>query len=282
MGVVSDIEQELARLRRRSNADGVCGVRASTMTHVVWCPPRWLDTAVATLRGLEERHPARTIFLVPQPGRRDLIEADVRLQESQLDGLSREILSEVVVIRLRGTPARHPASIVLPLLISDLPAFCRWRGEPDWDGEPFAELVGVCDRIVFDSVEWRSPTRGYERLVDAFGRVAVSDIAYARSLPWRAKLAGRWPGIRHVEVLRVEGPAADSALLTGWLSSRLGRPITSRRRPATVITSVSVDGDSLEPSDWAPPGPSDLLSAQLDVLARDGVYEAAVRSAGGR
>ena len=132
MGVVGEIERKLARLRAREAADGMPELRTSTMTHVVWAPPPWLGQARRTLAGLAERHPARTIFLVPEPGRRAEISADATLRDFQVYGLSREVLSEVIEIRLRGPAARHPGSIVLPLLISDLPAFCRWRGAPAW------------------------------------------------------------------------------------------------------------------------------------------------------
>ena len=46
-------------------------LRTSTMTHLVWCPPEWRAKARATLAGLLERHPARTIFLIPCGGRHE-------------------------------------------------------------------------------------------------------------------------------------------------------------------------------------------------------------------
>ena len=69
MGVVSDIERQLGRLRALEAADGMPELRTSTMTHIVWCPPEWHAKARATLAGLAERHPARTIFLIPGAGR---------------------------------------------------------------------------------------------------------------------------------------------------------------------------------------------------------------------
>jgi hypothetical protein len=51
------------------------------------------------------------------------------------------------------------------------------------------------------------------------------------------------------------------------------------RRAGDVVTSVRVDGDPVEPPVGKSPSGSDLLSAELDVLARDPVYEAAVRAA---
>ena len=165
MGVIADIERELARQRSRSHDDGVPELRTSTMTHVVWAPPIWIAAAQKVLQGLHERHPARTILLVPEPGRRDAVEATTSVREFELRDLHREVLSEVIEVRLRGRPAAHPASIVLPLLLSDLPVFCRWRGEPRWSGSAFDEILGVVDRLVVDSSEWRSPTTGYRRLV---------------------------------------------------------------------------------------------------------------------
>jgi glucose-6-phosphate dehydrogenase assembly protein OpcA len=281
MGVVAEIERQLARQRQADGADtGDCAeLRTSTMTHVVWAPPRWLTQARATLARLEERHPARTLFLIPEPGRRARVEAEASLKDVSIDGLSREVFSEVVEIRLFGKAARHPASIVLPLLIPDLPAFCRWRGRPPWDASELDEIVGVVDRLVVDSREWPGLPRAYRRLEALFDRVAVSDIAFRRLLPWRLRMAESWPGIGNVSRLHVVGPRADALLLTGWLRSRLRRDVSLSREDTDFVQAVSVDGSPVEPPPGDPPGPGDLLSAELDVLGRDRVYEAAVRAA---
>lgn len=278
MGVVADIERKLARQRCRQEADGDPELRTSTMTHVVWCPPRWLPRAKNVLAGLAERHPARTIFLIPVPGRSSGVEASAVVRDFAI-GDGREVLSEVIELRLRGDAARHPASIVLPLLISDLPAFCRWRGEPDWEGQALAEIVDVCDRLVFDSSEWPGIPGAYGEVAHRFERVAVSDIAWRRTLAWRVALAACWPGIKRIERLRVEGPRADALLLAGWLRSRLRRDIALTRRNAPSVTSVRIDGAPVVPPSQAVPSGSDLLSAELDSLARDPVFEAAVRAA---
>jgi glucose-6-phosphate dehydrogenase assembly protein OpcA len=279
VGVVTDIERELARQRSRSRDDGVPELRTSTMTHVVWAPPTWIAAAQKVLQGLQERHPARTILLVPEPGRRDSVEATASVREFELRDLRREMLSEVIEVRLRGRPAAHPASIVLPLLLSDLPAFCRWRGEPRWSASAFGEILGVVDRLVVDSAEWRSPARGCARLVTVFDRAAVSDLAYRRTLPWRVRLADHWPEIRSIRSLHVTGPRADALLLAGWLRSRLHRKIGLRATAADAVTSVTVDGEPIDPPVGDDVTPSALLSAELDVLARDPVYETAVRRA---
>ncbi len=278
MGVVAEIERKLARQRCRQEEDNEPELRTSTMTHVVWAPPRWLPRARRVLAGLAERHPARTIFLVPVPGRKSGVEADAVVHDFAIGG-GLEVLSEVIELRLSGEAARHPASVVLPLLISDLPAFCRWRGRPDWGGQALAEIVDVCDRLVVDSSEWPGLPGAYDQLAGLFDRIVVSDLAWRRGLPWRAALAERWPGIRRTERLAIEGPRADALLLAGWLRSRLRRDVALRRRDAPALAGIRVDGDRVAPPLQPALSGSDLLSAELDTLARDPVYEAAVRTA---
>ena len=277
MGVVSDIERQLGRQRAREATDGMPELRTSTMTHIVWCPPEWLPKARATLAGLLERHPARTIFLIPCQGAEAKIEARAELKDFALQGLSREILSEVIELRLRGSAARHPESILLPLLVSDLPVFCRWRGEPGWESTELAEVMAIADRLVVDSSEWRDLPGAYACLAGLFESVAVSDIAYSRTLPWRRRLAELWPGIRTIEKLRVEGPRSDAELMAGWLRSRLKRDVKLTRRNAATVRAVWVDGEPVR-SPGEPPNASELLSAELDQFGRDRIYEAAVRA----
>lgn len=275
MSIVAEIERQLARARLRQTADDVPELRTSTMTHVVWAPPRWLPQARKVLAGLDERHPARTIFLVPEPGRGSSVSARAVVRDFPLEE-GREVLSEVVEVRLRGKPASHPASIVLPLLVSDLPAFCRWRGEPRWSDQALAELVGVCDRLVVDSSEWSHLPTSYPRLAELFDRIAVSDIAFRRGLPWRARIADLWPGIKRARELRVTGPRADALLLAGWLRSRLRRDVRLHHVAAESLERVLVDGVAVDTPTGDRPTPSDLLSAELDRLTRDPVYEASV------
>ena len=277
MGVVSDIERQLGRLRAREADDGMPELRTSTMTHIVWCPPEWRAKARATLAGLLERHPARTIFLIPCPGSEAKIEARAELKDFQLQGVSREVLSEVIELRLRGSAADHPGSIVLPLLVSDLPVFCRWRGEPDWGSEALTEVIGVTDRLVVDSSEWHEIPGAYACLVDLFESVAVSDIAFSRTLPWRRRLAELWPEIATIEKLRVEGPRADAELVAGWLRSRLRRDVALTRRNAPEVRSMWVDGRPVEsPGELL--NASELLSAELDQFGRNAIYEESARA----
>jgi glucose-6-phosphate dehydrogenase assembly protein OpcA len=280
VSVVAEIERRLAE-RRCADAvalEGVPEQRTSTMTHVAWAPPSWLPTARKTFAGLHERPPARTIFLVAQPAAK-VSRSVAELKRLDVRQLTHEIYAEVIEIHLHGAAVRHPASVVLPLLISDLPAFCRWRGEPRFGHAAIDDLAGVVDRLIVDSSEWRNPRDGYVELAKRFDVTAISDLAFRRLHPWRVRLADSWPDVGRARRLVVHGPRAESLLLAGWLRSRLRRKITLTRRSARALESISVDGLEIVPPRSSPERASDLLSDELDVFGRDPVYEAAVRAA---
>jgi glucose-6-phosphate dehydrogenase assembly protein OpcA len=278
MSLVADVERQLAELRH-SETQGA-ELRTSVMTHVAWAPPRWADAARRTLAGLDELHPSRTILLFPEPKRADRIDVGVALRCFAIAGSTRTACSEVIELRLGGRRAHVPGSVVQPLLISDLPTFCRWRGLPPWGAPELEQLVDVCDRLVVDSSEWRGLPGAYRELEGLFDRIAVSDIAWGRSVAWRGRLAALWPGIRSIERLSVTGPKADALLLAGWLRSRLRRDVKLTHRASSELERVAVDGEPVTPPRGGAPTPSDLLSAELDVFGRDPVYEAAVRASG--
>lgn len=275
---IAEIERELARLRfETSQASSQPNLRTSVMTHLAWVPPEWQHVAEETLAGMAERHPSRTLLLVPRADEPDGLDAQLSLRCFPIG--DRAICGEVIELILRGNRATAPASIVLPLLISDLPVFIRWRGQPDWRSTEFQQLVGIVDRLVVDSTEWDGLPAAYASLADLFERVVVSDIAWERTERWRALIASLWPGIREVRAIRVRGTPAQAHLIAGWLRSRLGREVELEIDEAKALEGIDVDGAPAPFPPGKPPAASDVLSAQLDRFSRDAVYEAAVRAA---
>jgi Glucose-6-phosphate dehydrogenase subunit N-terminal domain/Glucose-6-phosphate dehydrogenase subunit C-terminal domain len=276
---VDDVQKRLCEMR--TLAGDAPDLRTSVMTHTAWVPKHWLEAARGTLAGLAEAHPSRTIALVPDPDAgRDAIDATVDVYRFDLPGESRRVYTEVVELHLCGSRASAPASIVEPLLISDLPVFSRWRGRPAFGQPEFEQLLGVVDRMIVDSSEWEDVPGAYEELAQCFERAAISDLAFRRSLRWRVLLAELWPGIADIKKIGVTGPKADGLLIAGWLRSRLDRKIALEYEDADELREVSVDGDSVGTPRGDRPDPSQLLSAELDQFGRDPIYEAAVRAAG--
>jgi glucose-6-phosphate dehydrogenase assembly protein OpcA len=233
-------------------------------------PPDWLDAAERTLEGLAERHPSRTVILVPCPDESEA-RLDAEVSVRCFPAGEHAVCGEVIELRLCGSRAAAPASIVLPLVISDLPVFLRWRGEPPFGEPQWEQLVDVADRVIVDSSEW-DESRHHE-IADVFERTAFSDIAWARTHPWRVELAGRWPEIKEQEIW-IRGPSAEATLLQGWLWARLDRAIRSVE-PAGEL-GIRLGGEELPSPREDALSPSDLLSAELDHFGRDRIYEEAV------
>jgi glucose-6-phosphate dehydrogenase assembly protein OpcA len=274
---IREIEREVATLRMAPGSD-VPYQRTSVMTHTAWVPPKWVEAAEDVLAGLAERHPSRTIVLVPEPAADDGLEAEVEVDVFPV-GEGRQICTETIRIRLQGNRASAPASVVEPLFLPDLPVFLRWRGVPEFESAAFEDMLGVVDRLIVDSTEWPDLRSGYTQLAGVFERVVVSDIAWARTSRWRQELASLWPGIAGVKKIRVTGTAAQAALLAGWLRSRLDHPVELEHEESDHLVAVDLDGEHAPfPPGDAPP-PADLLSEQLDRFERDRIYEEAVRSA---
>jgi hypothetical protein len=276
---LAEVQQRLGAMRT-SAANGHSDLRTSVMTHTAWVPRNWLDAARGALAGLAEAHPSRTILLVPEPDAgRDAIDANVSVYCFDLPGETRHVCSEVVELHLCGARAGSPASVVEPLLISDLPVFSRWRGRPPFGSPEFEQMLHVVDRLIVDSGEWDDAPADYGLLEQCFGETAVSDIAFRRSLRWRASLAEMWPGIAKLGTVSVTGPKADAMLLAGWLRSRLDRKVKLEHEEAGELSGVSVDGDPVRAPRGEQQDPSELLSAELDQFGRDMVYEAAAAAA---
>jgi hypothetical protein len=276
---IADVDTALAQLRARASLESP-SMRTSVMTHLAWVPDDWLDQARGALAGMAERHPSRTVLLIPDPGNAmNRIDAAVSLECYGMPGAERNVCSEVIELRLLGARAHAPASVVLPLLISDLPVFLRWRGVPTWGSPELEQLVGIIDRLVVDSTEWDDLPQQYARLAELFDRIVVSDIAWERTSRWRQLLASLWPAIGEVRTLRVRGTAAQALLVCGWLRSRLGRDdIELEHVDAERLEGIDLDGEPTPFPPGDPPQPSDVLSQELETFTRDPVYEAAVRA----
>jgi hypothetical protein len=275
---IAEIERELARLRvATAQEDQQPNLRTSVMTHIAWVPPEWQTAAEETLMGMAERHPSRTLLLVPKPDEPDGLDAQLSIRCFPVG--DRAICGEVIELIMRGNRAIAPASLALPLLISDLPVFLRWRGRPPFGSAELDQMVGIVDRLIVDSTEWGDVTECFPKLIELFDHTAVSDIAWARTERWRSLLASLWPGIAEVRELRVHGTPAQANLLAGWLRSRLRHDVNVEVDVHETLEGIDLDGKPAPFPPGDPPRPSDVLSTELDSFARNPVYEAAVRAA---
>jgi hypothetical protein len=108
--------------------------------------------------------------------------------------------------------------------------------------------------------------------------VVVSDIAWARTEPWRRAIAALWPDVADAGEVHVAGPYAEAMLVARWMTCRLKRQVELRHDPAGEIELVEVDGRQAVPRRFERMSSSDLLSNQLEIFGRDRPYEETIRS----
>jgi glucose-6-phosphate dehydrogenase assembly protein OpcA len=205
---VSELERELARLRRSSGAyakeQGVAVARASVLNLVVVATREiHARRAAATIAELATRHPSRAIVVVAdrlRDGRQSELEMHCHLPHL---GGAQQVSYEQILIRARGDADRRLPSAVIPLLLPDLPVFLWWTETPPLDAPLFDTLLGLADRLIVDSGDFARPDRTLARLHAVarvgHGRYGVTDFNWTRITPWRELVTQFFdvPGWRH-------------------------------------------------------------------------------------
>lgn len=277
---ISEIRDELCKLRDEIGPEGDAAGRTSVLTLVAWVPPGWRQETDDALEGLMDAHPSRVIVVMaPSDGDAELLEqghwpfsASVRLRA--LEGSSGRVAAEVITIELTAVSA-GVASMVLPLVRSDLPVFLRWRGPLPEGKEPLASLLDVADRLIVDAREWPDIASGYAKLRTMFEHVASSDICWQRLEPWRRAIAAHGLNAEPPAVVEVHGPDFEARLLAAWLVARLGSRVALEHCESVDVVRVRLDGEDVRVPRHLRRSDSELLSCELDQLGRDPIYEEA-------
>jgi glucose-6-phosphate dehydrogenase assembly protein OpcA len=288
------IERELGQLWKENAAEagGQAVTRALTLNLVA----RATDSATAeriseVVQGLTASHPNRTVLASLRPG-----EAEPRLdafvQANCLLGNrgAPQVCGEQITIDARGAAVAQVASLVLPLLVPDLPVVL-WLPGPDPFADPLlGRLRGVIDRLIVDSRSFAEPARELVEMArfDAADPVgpgagpagpALSDLGWAELTPWR-ELAAQFfdtrallPHLHRMDKVEIDYvPAGGRAnhvqglLLAGWLAACL--------RWAPLEDAVSQEGDTLRlhlrrPAVNVGPSAIRLVTVEIRALAPD-------------
>jgi glucose-6-phosphate dehydrogenase assembly protein OpcA len=201
------------------------------MNLVAWAKdPAEASEISAVIERLADHQPSRALILARASGP-DGIDARVTVHSSPSAATDHHAVSlEQVFLRLRGDVADHAASVVIPLLRTDLPTFVWWPGVPEPGDAVFPQLAGLANRLVSEAARGPDARGALERLVDAAtaeGGPALTDLAWAELTPWRQLLnqvagtsltARLGPGV-DVEVVHGRAaPSMEALLLAGWLA----------------------------------------------------------------
>jgi glucose-6-phosphate dehydrogenase assembly protein OpcA len=227
-----DVDRSLERQYRDARRNGESGlVRTRVATLVIITPDEaHAREALETVGKLTGRNPSRCIVLIVQPTDAAAPEQGVRAwakvtrRGKGVQGLRDEVVVEAAI------PPDHLASVVLPLLLPDIPVFTWWTGTIPLDRDMGRELLSVTDRLIVDSATFADPIADLTTFAEAgAGLPAPSDCVWGRLTPWRELLAGSFdalPGGAHphqLTTLRLATVTPTAGLLlAGWLTTRLG------------------------------------------------------------
>jgi glucose-6-phosphate dehydrogenase assembly protein OpcA len=284
----SKISAELVRIRRSlgSPAQGM------VLTLIIVCDESEFASALEASIVAGREHPSRILLVVTASGRDSGLDAELRIGEGTP--------GEVVVIRMRGAVAAHPASVIRPLLLPDSPVVIWWPGKVPTN-RTGDELAKLAMRRMTDAASSPRPLTALRARARDY-IPGDTDLSWTRLTPWRALLAAaldQYPAkIKSVSVeSERNNPSAD--LLAAWLRSRLkigvarkvsdGPGLTAVRmgtaagdiaitRPDGLLASYTVPGQPERLVALKRRNFKELLSEELRRLDPDLIYERTVKS----
>ncbi|MFN8107806.1 MAG: glucose-6-phosphate dehydrogenase assembly protein OpcA [Nocardioidaceae bacterium] len=260
------IAAEFVRARIQSGSP----VRGMVMTVLIVVSQDQSAQAIAAAQQATHEHPCRILVLICGTRRAsNKIDAEVGLGTNGWAG-------EMALIRLQGPVVDHADSVVTPLLLPDTPVVAWWPCDPP--KKPGDDQLGrLAQRRITDAAASRRSQSATLRRQCRDYEAGNTDLAWARTTPWRALLAASLDH-PHGKVLCCEVSAdatsPSALLLIGWLSMSLGVPVKRHTSSGDGITGAVITtsaGDiSIQRTD------SDTM-AEYTVPGRDGVLVALKR-----
>ena len=284
----AQISAALLRARRSAGSPAM----GMVLTLIIVCDEAEFPAALRASMEAGREHPSRILLVVdvggPDPG----VDAEVRIGEGTP--------GEVVVVRLRGAVAGHPASVIRPLLLPDSPVVIWWPAKcpsnPTTD-----ELAQLAIRRLSDAAAADQPLAALQSRGETYAP-GDTDLSWTRLTPWRALLAAaldQYPATVQSVVVEAERDNPSADLLAAWLRLRLQVAVTRQASDGPGITSVRMrtgDGDlaitrpdGLLATYTVPGQPerlvalkrrevTDLISEELRRMDADPVFESVVKS----
>lgn len=207
-----------------------------------------------TVNSLTEFFPSRTIVLVDREDGDEHAGYDVRVEllEQPSNGAAPGLRYETITIAAPHQDAANLASLVSPLLVTELSDFLWWPNGQFPDNPLFQELTEMADRLIVDAAQLGTRALGLDVLQEMIAGPTTSpilgDFTWLRLNPWRQLIAQFFdppavqPCLQSIDQVAIEyaesrrdgsSGFASALLTTGWLASRLGweviEPLELRR-----------------------------------------------------
>lgn len=204
-----------------------------------------------TVSQLSDFLPSRTIIFITAPSvqRENTWHVDVQLNEGQASTDGAAIRFETITITVDPKMAGYLASLVAPLLISELPTFLWWPTGDFVGNILFTDIVEIVDRLILDSARLGNDARALAQmrtLLDDEDDPRLGDFTWLRLQPWRQLIAQFFDptevqecldeiaqvNIAYAQHRQDNGSGLAAALLiVGWLGSRLGWEVIEPMEP---------------------------------------------------
>jgi glucose-6-phosphate dehydrogenase assembly protein OpcA len=284
----AEISAELLRARRSAGSPA----QGMVLTLIVVCDQSEFAGALEASMAAGREHPCRILLVVSGGGRQARLDAEVHIGEGTP--------GEVVVIRMRGAVANHPASVVRPLLLPDSPVVIWWPGKAPTDRSA-DELAKLTLRRLTDAAAAPRPLAALKARAKDYSP-GDTDLSWTRLTPWRALLAAaldQYPATVTSAQVEAEknNPSAD--LLATWLRARLKVRVKRSPTSGPGVTAVRMNTDSGEIAITRPDGllasyvvpgqperrvalkrrdSTELISEELRRMDPDPVYEQTIKA----
>lgn len=241
------IERELALLWKSATDDGASEssspvTRACSLNFIVMSETNAGFHALAEVIGeVTLVHPARTFLIgADRRSQRPSLQAFISARCSLPVPGGKQVCCEQININAAGTDVARIPSIIISLLVPDVPTVLLWKGNMDRSDAVLTSLLDIADKALIDSSEHENPGEALmvlETLIREFrGRTTFSDLAWGHCAAWRSVVAQTFQPAERRSLLKsisaihvgysVSEPPAHSGksqamFMIGWLASRL-------------------------------------------------------------
>jgi glucose-6-phosphate dehydrogenase assembly protein OpcA len=246
---VGRIESELAKLRYMAVGEPASGegfaLRTSLLNMVAYAEHEEGGLlASSVIEALASHHPSRALVMIANAyADESRIEAQLAAHCHISRSEEQSVCCEEVTLRVQGPAAAHLHSVIVPLLVPDLPVYTWWTEEVPDDVHLIRELMQTSDRLVVDTDKMRDELKSMlvlAHLADLEPHCTVGDLNWDRMDMWRDLLEQQ----RHITDMRHHLASVESVeiryagtrhdnrpgraiLFLAWLARRLHWDIAS-------------------------------------------------------
>jgi glucose-6-phosphate dehydrogenase assembly protein OpcA len=215
-------------------------LRTSLLNMVVYAEhEEQTDFASRVIEDLASHHPSRALIILASPADEESrIEAQLAAHCHISRSLDQSVCCEEITLRVAGPAALHLHSVVVPLLVPDLPVFIWWMQPLPTDTHLLLELMQTADHVIVDSNRFDDQMADLlrlARLAEQEPRVTVGDLNWDRLEPWRdffdrqkniTEMRHHLSTVKSVEIRYANGRSvprpAEAFLMLAWLARELG------------------------------------------------------------